>query len=152
MATSGARADEHRESQVGSENGRAGDAPGEAGNTESGSENTEFSVDAHSTPASESSASVSGGLRITIVGAGIGGLSAALALRQVPNGSHKITLLEQTAYSSEAGAAIHMAPNANGLLKRLGVRAEDAGANELLKVRNPDDFHMPVYRLAQVCN
>ena len=38
-------------------------------------------------------------------------------------------ILEQSRFATETGAAIHLAPNANGILRRLGIFAEDAGAN-----------------------
>lgn len=71
-------------------------------------------------------------LNIVIVGAGIGGLTAGLALRQ--NGHH-VTIIESSKFSNETGAAIHIAPNANGLLRRLGVFVEDFGANECRGIR-----------------
>lgn len=67
-------------------------------------------------------------LRILIAGAGIGGLFAALALRQE---GHDITIFERSSLAREVGAAIHLAPNANGLLRRLGLYAENFGANTL---------------------
>ena len=66
-------------------------------------------------------------LRILVVGAGIGGLTAALALRQR---GHDVEVFEKSHLAEETGAAIHLAPNANGLLKRLGFRPEDHGAVE----------------------
>lgn len=69
------------------------------------------------------------GLRVLVVGAGIGGLAAAIALRQQ---GHDVTIFESSQFAREVGAAIHMAPNANGLLKRLGVDTAQIGANECL--------------------
>lgn len=57
-------------------------------------------------------------LSIAIAGAGIGGLSTALALAR-----HGIqsTLFERRIDPSEAGAGIQLSPNATGVLARLGV-------------------------------
>lgn len=71
------------------------------------------------------------GLRILIVGAGIGGLTAAIGLRQQ---GHEVVIFEQSRFASEAGAAIHLAPNSNGILRRLGIFAEESGANPMQRL------------------
>ncbi|KAF8536506.1 hypothetical protein BDD12DRAFT_748285 [Trichophaea hybrida] len=66
-------------------------------------------------------------LNILIVGGGIGGLTTAIALRQQ---GHNVTILERSSSATEFGAAIHLPPNSNGILRRLGLRAEETGAIE----------------------
>jgi salicylate hydroxylase len=57
-------------------------------------------------------------LRIAIVGAGIGGLSAALSLRQV---GFDVEVYEQAPELTEVGGGINMGPNAVRILRRLGL-------------------------------
>ncbi len=57
---------------------------------------------------------------VLIVGGGIGGLAAALALARVGWPSH---ILERRAEWSEAGAGIQLSPNGVAVLQRLGVAA-----------------------------
>lgn len=66
------------------------------------------------------------GLDIVIIGAGIGGLTAAIYLRYQ---GHRVTVLEQSRFANEVGAAMHLAPNSNGLLRRIGIFAERVNAN-----------------------
>ena len=68
-------------------------------------------------------------LKVTILGAGISGLTASIGLRQQ---GHHVTLLEKASFVEEAGAAIMLGPNASGLLQRLGMKPETVGANLLL--------------------
>lgn len=68
-------------------------------------------------------------LRVLIAGGGIGGLVAAIALRRA---GHDVEVFEQSSLSHETGAAVHLGPNCNGLLRRLGLRAETIGAVECL--------------------
>ncbi|PYI32280.1 hypothetical protein BP00DRAFT_306429, partial [Aspergillus indologenus CBS 114.80] len=57
-------------------------------------------------------------LRILIAGTGIGGLSAAIALRQA---GHIVEIFESSRFATELGAAIHLPPGANGILRRYGI-------------------------------
>jgi len=51
-----------------------------------------------------------------------------------------VQIFEQSQFASELGAAVHLAPNANGILKRLGIDAEDFGSNpmQVVSFRMPD--------------
>ena len=49
-----------------------------------------------------------------------------------------LQILEQSRFAQELGAAVHLAPNSNGILRRLGIKAESFGANDMTKVRNLD--------------
>lgn len=58
---------------------------------------------------------------VTIVGGGLGGLTAALALRQR---GLRVTVLEQANQLGEVGAGIQTAPNASRVLLGLGLREQ----------------------------
>jgi 2-polyprenyl-6-methoxyphenol hydroxylase-like FAD-dependent oxidoreductase len=86
-------------------------------------------------------------LTVLIVGAGIGGLSAAIFLRrqghkvQVSTGKTPLSLsinyiqiFERSRFSAEVGAAIHVAPNCQRLLTRLGLSTADHGGTPLERV------------------
>lgn len=88
------------------------------------------------------------GLHVLIVGAGIGGLVAAIALRQqghrvevsYPCQTNEVVtdreqLFERSRFANEIGAAIHLSPNCNGVLQRLGIDATKFGAVETEMVR-----------------
>src|ERR1700689_1502915 len=66
-----------------------------------------------------------GPLRCVIVGAGLGGLSAAIALRRA---GHDVLVLEQAPALGTVGAGIQMAPNASRLLDAWGVVERFAGS------------------------
>ncbi|KAH7258472.1 hypothetical protein B0J15DRAFT_535498 [Fusarium solani] len=66
---------------------------------------------------------------------GIGGLTAALGLRQQ---GHEVTLFERSHLAKETGAAIHLAPNCHGILRRFGVFPETFGANPVNGVTEYD--------------
>ncbi|MFI5678223.1 FAD-dependent monooxygenase [Streptomyces cellulosae] len=57
-------------------------------------------------------------MRAVVVGAGIGGLAAAVSLGRA---GHEVTLVEQAARFAEVGAGIQLAPNATRVLRRLGL-------------------------------
>lgn len=70
-------------------------------------------------------------LRVTIIGAGIAGLTLAIALRHL-NPTAQVTLLEKSAFDKhrETGAALYVAPNVSDHLLRLGWKPETSGSNK----------------------
>ncbi len=60
------------------------------------------------------------GLKITIAGAGIGGLSAAIALQR---DGHNVTIAERADEISEVGAGLQISPNGRAVIDALGLGA-----------------------------
>lgn len=54
-------------------------------------------------------------LNVAVIGAGLGGLSAALALRRA---GHQVTLYERHDFAGEVGASLSVASNGSRWLKR----------------------------------
>jgi salicylate hydroxylase len=65
-------------------------------------------------------------LNVIVVGAGIGGLAAALGLRRA---GHNIRIFEKSKFANEVGAALALPSNLDGPLKKLKFDPEEYGAN-----------------------
>ncbi|KAF2212456.1 hypothetical protein CERZMDRAFT_84791 [Cercospora zeae-maydis SCOH1-5] len=73
-------------------------------------------------------------LDVAIIGAGIAGLSAGIALKR-SNPSNVVRIYEKSTFKNEVGAAITLTPNANRILDRWGFDAKAHGETEKLQVR-----------------
>ncbi|KAF1995474.1 FAD/NAD(P)-binding domain-containing protein, partial [Amniculicola lignicola CBS 123094] len=69
---------------------------------------------------------------IGIIGAGIAGLSAAIALRRI---GHNVTIFEKSCFKNEIGAAITLTPNANRILERWNFDFEKARPVDFMQYR-----------------
>ena len=76
-------------------------------------------------------------LSIAIIGGGVGGLTAAIALRQHP--SVQVQVYERTTAFRELGAVVGLAPNGLRTLEKLGV--DDVLSDEV-GWRNPSGVPM----------
>lgn len=76
-------------------------------------------------------------LKVVIIGGGVGGLTAAIALSQHP--ALDVSLYEQASSFREIGALIGLAPNGLRTLEKLGV--EDVLTDDI-GFRNPDPIPM----------
>lgn len=63
-------------------------------------------------------------LEVGVVGAGIAGLCAAIAVRRA---GHRVTIYEKSTFKNEIGAAISITPNGNRILDRWGFDSKAAG-------------------------
>jgi 3-hydroxybenzoate 6-monooxygenase len=59
-----------------------------------------------------------GAVEIVVIGGGVGGLTAALALGQ---GGHRVQVLERASRFAQSGPGLRLAPNATAVLARLGL-------------------------------
>ena len=79
-------------------------------------------------------------LRVAICGAGIAGMTAAIALRQLPN--VHVDIYEQATTLREIGASIALGPNGLRTLQRLGI---DNAIRDEVAYRGPSNIPM-IYR------
>ncbi|KAE8373193.1 hypothetical protein BDV26DRAFT_297173 [Aspergillus bertholletiae] len=70
-------------------------------------------------------------LRIIVIGAGIAGLSAAIALSKQ---GHHVTVIEKSKFARETGAAIHIPPNCTALLQWMDIDPRDFGGTLLEQI------------------
>ncbi|KAE8406809.1 hypothetical protein BDV37DRAFT_45877 [Aspergillus pseudonomiae] len=74
-------------------------------------------------------------LCIVIIGAGIAGLSAAIALSKQ---GHHVIVIEKSKFARETGAAIHIPPNCTALLQWMDVDPRDFGGTLIEQIHRYD--------------
>lgn len=74
----------------------------------------------------------SNNLQIGIIGCGIAGLAAAIALAQA---GHAVDIYERSQFSNETGAAIVIGPNGSRIVSRWGFDSDAAGALDYSQMR-----------------
>src|ERR1700741_3587258 len=90
-------------------------------------------------------------MRAIIVGGGIGGLTAAIALRQT---GWSVQVIERAEQFGEVGAGVQLGPNATRVLKRLGLGEQLDGiavAPEVVQfLRSADDAVLAEWPLTEL--
>lgn len=76
-------------------------------------------------------------LRIAIIGAGICGLSTAIALQRL---GHAVTVFEKSTFAADIGAAINLSPNGLRVLASLGFDLERARATPMQVFESVDGY------------
>ncbi|KAI1330404.1 FAD/NAD(P)-binding domain-containing protein [Xylariaceae sp. FL0255] len=71
-------------------------------------------------------------MKVVIIGAGIGGLTAAIALKKA---GHDVDIYESSGFLNEIGAAVGLGPNATRVLQRLGCDMKQLHAVERTGMR-----------------
>ncbi|KAF7189751.1 3-hydroxybenzoate 6-hydroxylase 1 [Pseudocercospora fuligena] len=83
--------------------------------------------------------SISNPLKVGIIGAGIAGLCAGIA---VSRAGHKATIYEKSSFKNEIGAAISITPNGNRVLSKWGFNYAAAGETDKCQFRGVDPVSM----------